>query len=654
MANAFDQFDAVQAPQGGNPFDRFDASVAAPQSPDFWDRTSNDFKGRMQKEAAIDQNNDPWHAKALEYVGNALGAFVGDPVSNVAGSMARQLRDDITSPQAFITGSPSSSGQAIQQQTGDALRGAYKDSSASDVVNGMVSNYNQFTQNYPVVGRQLGAIGDIAAAIPALKSLSVPGAALSDIGEGLANSRRQSFVSDLVQPDLTPSQAVKAGEPLRTEKQGILGKYVTQPNGLDQASIDVVSQIPEVKPGNTYLENFHAINDVKNQEAQNLSDTLTTSGANYDRAGLDTKLSSVLDSLKEDPLVVGDAETTATRTVNKMQSLAAQNDNTPAGLLNARQEFDQWALSKKKGVFDNNQNAFTAAVRDTRQAVNQHIAETVPDAGVADSLSKQSSLYNALDNIAPKVANESPTSLGRLADKYLPDSKLGKAAVGAAAASGLTGAALTGMLPAAALGIGGVAAVKGANAALPNILKGAGSAMQGISDFLSPSQIAKLPPREASDVLNRIYSMRDRVNAVNGQPSIIPDQKLLTGPQALNALPAPEDVYKGDRTGNIVKSYDSNATSDSRQQMNNIGLTPDVMKVQRANQLNQLWEQRLAQPDKAAQLDQLAKESAPTLQDMVQQALQTESDRAAAVGERPQVTPLIDALDKALKQKGIK
>ena len=47
-------------------------------------------------------------------------------------------------------------------------------------------------------------------------------------------------------------------------------------------------------------------------------------------------------------------------------------------------------------------------------ATNDFIAKTAPDVNVKQSLRKQSNLYSALDNIAPKAADEAGNAISRL------------------------------------------------------------------------------------------------------------------------------------------------------------------------------------------------------------------------------------------------
>ncbi len=124
----------------------------------------------------------------------------------------------------------------------------------------------------------------------------------------------------------------------------------------------------------------------------------------------------VLDTLKKNPMIVGDAEKMAVKIINKMDDLVKANKPTAGGLLKARKELDAWVRNQKgSNIFDPAQeNALSIALREVRDSANGLIAKKSPNVAVRESLRKQSNLYRAMDNIGPKAAQEANNAALRL------------------------------------------------------------------------------------------------------------------------------------------------------------------------------------------------------------------------------------------------
>lgn len=119
---------------------------------------------------------------------------------------------------------------------------------------------------------------------------------------------------------------------------------------------------------------------------------------------------------------------------------------------------------------------------------------------------------------------------------------------------------------------------------------------------ITPQQLSQLPASQAAKIMN----MRNRVNVANNLPNTLPDRL---------ALPAPEVVYKGNNP-----SFRTNEEAATAQDLNNLGLTSDVLKAQESNLVNKAWEDKANQEAilKDSQLSQLYEQSAPQIQQMLQ------------------------------------
>ncbi len=282
------------------------------------------------------------------------------------------------------------------------------------------------------------AIGDIAksTAIGGLTGgaagglLSGTGKVLSNVKQGITNrgarqiEKQSNFIDELITPKMTPKEsaaAIKTGKV--AESTGLTGErtFKDSINNFDNIK-NAVSEVEGISPKNTNLENANLIrnkiselgdtleNDLINVETQIGKDRgfFTPNEFNKDMKLLKNRLS-------ENPLIVGDAEKTATKLIDKFNSLVKENGYKPSGLLKARKKLDLWVKAQKGDkVFDTaTENAFTIALRDVRNTANEFLANKVPDVAVKDSLLKQSSLYNALDTVAEKASKEGNSKIKR-------------------------------------------------------------------------------------------------------------------------------------------------------------------------------------------------------------------------------------------------
>lgn len=372
------------------------------QSLDFSDRESADLSKRWQQIKAADSammDNQKSNPRAtLDIMGAGAGA-IGDTIANTIGSMARQGRDYITDPTSIVTGRVSPEAEKMQQQVGDVGRqignfamqpGTSFAASPGDLVRYISGQANDFKKQYPETAGVAGDIGNIAsAALPLAKgapaAVDAAGTLLSDTGQQLIKSgadqtanRLEAYATNQITPKLTAKQAFDRGVVGRTN-QGFFGSTVA-PTTQEKAAIDQVMQIPEFKPGNTYVQNYKLVDDSLSKEAENLKSHLQDSGAIYDPKDLANQVDGVADKLSKTTFFKNDmaAQGYAQDAAAQLKTFADANPKTPAGLLDARKQFDQWAQEEQKNVFANPEKSdnFKRAVSTVRQSTNDFIGKT--------------------------------------------------------------------------------------------------------------------------------------------------------------------------------------------------------------------------------------------------------------------------------------
>lgn len=252
----------------------------------------------------------------------------------------------------------------------------------------------------------------------------------------------------------------KSGVPEQTKEVSKLGfKYnVIKPTAQEQKIVDTVATL-KIPQSASNQRSLNLIDDAIEAEAKILEKqvaaskeaiSLTESFKLLDDVAANTKATDAFVSTNQLGRMVDDV-------VVKAKSLLKENPQTPLGVLKTRKKLDAYIKSYKanKSAFPNQDNVETAlsiALRDVRIALNTKVAQTAPKANVLARLEKQSNLYRARVPVIEKAKADASNSLGRIWQNTtgvtgikMPSTPL---------AIGVTGAALTGWLPAIIGGVG--------------------------------------------------------------------------------------------------------------------------------------------------------------------------------------------------------
>lgn len=234
-----------------------------------------------------------------------------------------------------------------------------------------------------------------------------------------------NFVRDFVTPQQTKGKGgiyaknVKAGRV--EEAKGLTGKRTVNPDSHQIDMENEIKTVPGINTKGTLLDNANAIHDEIGSTAESLSTQLKDANVVVDRTALDSTMKSAIDEIGENPVLVGDAGESAVRIIDKFRSFLPKEGNITAhDILVARKSLDQWMKSIKGAqVLDpKTESAVSIALRSVRQGANQLIADSATDIPVKNLLRRQSLLYDALENVAPKVGKEGETLLQQFGNKH--------------------------------------------------------------------------------------------------------------------------------------------------------------------------------------------------------------------------------------------
>ena len=237
--------------------------------------------------------------------------------------------------------------------------------------------------------------------------------------------KKKDFVNELIKPPMTKELAQEQLK--RTTVSPIIQTAKVAQSADEVEMSEIIQKIPKVDTNKTLKNNYLFIRDDLYNKADKLVDDLerfetgrmkatgATGRLEFDEVSgrLNKDMSELIST---NPLIRGQKplQDTAQALLDKTLQLLKDKPLTPANVLRARQDLDKFILSNKGGVFNAvDENALNVPFKTIRRTLNNVIDEQVPSASVKKSLREQSLLYNALDNISPKAADEAANVIGR-------------------------------------------------------------------------------------------------------------------------------------------------------------------------------------------------------------------------------------------------
>lgn len=312
-----------------------------------------------------------------------------------------------------------------QTKIGQAAKSVAGTVAQTKPVQNTIQKYDQWKKANPEAAYNLEAVVNIGSLVPGAKTgqagLKTAGKVAGKTAGVLEKSAikseaksLQKFAGELVKPIQT--KAIKESQVSRTTEtgRGILKRSVVQPTTQEVRSAEAISRVPGINSSKTMQQNYNAVQTHNRTLAQGLDESIAKRGFLVPRKESVAKLRQAAKELESSPTIVGDAEKTAQKLIQGMEKFLNEEPGTGQGVLNARKKYDEWVRSQKPKAFDAaSENAFTTANREIRQAMNDLLEAKAPDLEVKKSLAEQSSLYRAMDTIAPKAAQEADSAIGR-------------------------------------------------------------------------------------------------------------------------------------------------------------------------------------------------------------------------------------------------
>jgi len=314
----------------------------------------------------------------------------------------------------------------------------------------------------------------------------------------LETGQRRDFLNTVIEPISTAANDLKRAERLEQNEKG---RNVYIPTDDEVEMVNVLKGIENINEKTSFVKIRQVLEEQVETTHNSLTKLLNKSKFKFNKKELIDDLEARIKiDLDENPVLIGDAKSVATKIYNKAIRLLKEADSSPAGVMEVRRQLDTWAKKSGKDSYDGNENAWTVSQRSVRDFLNERVADAVPETPVLEKLRRQHLLLRSKDRVLPKAAKEAETRLGRqfqnvgkATDTTLPKTPLGKVATVTTAATILGGSTFMGWLPGlsvlAATGTLGYAAYRGSIS--PSLRKTLSASLRQVDNVLAKTSLNK-------------------------------------------------------------------------------------------------------------------------------------------------------------------
>ena len=235
--------------------------------------------------------------------------------------------------------------------------------------------------------------------------------------EGIAkvsDSAAEKATWELVKPELSKTGTVNAAKAGKLTEGGLSG--AAKPT-VDKELVSAAKEF--IKDAKTPLQAVTKLDQGISTEATVLRDGLKATKTPWTSAELETKLNEfkIPNSLKSDATLTNSFNNAKT---DILDLASKANKASIDGALNVRQQFDQIMKDDFGDRIFDKRDGVSTVYKNLRNLLNDFVDNKLPEGKLPNgttfkaSLRKQSLLYRAIDNVAPKIkVGEATTNLGK-------------------------------------------------------------------------------------------------------------------------------------------------------------------------------------------------------------------------------------------------
>lgn len=407
---------------GGDDLDYLTGKTTEP-TPSFIERIKQDL---IKRGKSVDVLNGPIETP-LQIVGQGAG-FITDILGEAAKSLVEKTPSFIKEPikhlgADFLETEPAKAGlKAIQ---------------------GGVEMYQDWKQKNPRLALDLESVVNIGTLLPIGKGAQLglkttgklAGKGATALEKGLAEQGFKDAL-EIIKPVLSKTEKQEALEAGRgIVKNRILPrryeKITLEPTKREIEMAETIKDI--VSKSKNPVDNINAIDNEIGRLANVVQEGLKANNTIFNKNQLKTALGKAKEGSR---VVFGTDKTLQSSYDAVIDEMLRQVDETSgnlSGLLQARKNFDNIINQKFPNLLSSpmGDSARQNAVRDVRQAVNQFIADKLPEGNeFKELLKKQNLMYDAIGNISKKTASAVDASVVKKVMSLLRENPLTSFATG--------------------------------------------------------------------------------------------------------------------------------------------------------------------------------------------------------------------------------
>lgn len=246
------------------------------------------------------------------------------------------------------------------------------------------------------------------------KAIEVAKNAVTKTPEEIA-LKQTDKIAEAIAPKLTAREEAEALATRGGTKSGILRTIKANADPAVQRVAETVKEfVPEFNPKKSLVENITYTKDAVGRMAKELKEKVIEGG--QDRIYSFKELTSALKSVEKPTLIA--ADTTLNRTydlvIQKAMEIARSNGGKVSDLFQSRKEFDDFVSQQFPNLYSSETlTPMRSAIKQIRNAMTDFTAEHLPqEIGLRDSLTNQSRLLTAIENMSEKAASGAGKEVG--------------------------------------------------------------------------------------------------------------------------------------------------------------------------------------------------------------------------------------------------
>lgn len=212
----------------------------------------------------------------------------------------------------------------------------------------------------------------------------------------------------LVMPKLTPSEMASRAKEWLTSTS-MFGKVTAKASKAEKELAQRFQTI--LRPNKTVSSNINTVLKELNKETDNLINVVKDKPVIFNPKEITNKMRKL-----EKPLMIRgwENESKYNAVIKKFEEILSKKPKTAVWLLESRKELDSWINAEIPNLYTSDtMTPLKVAITKIRKVPNEWLNEKIWGDVVKNSLSKQSQMFDIVDNLKSKIESEGSTALAR-------------------------------------------------------------------------------------------------------------------------------------------------------------------------------------------------------------------------------------------------